>query len=148
AGRSSGFTLEADAGEIPVALSEPEAQRLAWRLLATCAGFARPGEMLALTLQRRDGRVTLAAALPEALGAITSPADAPTAPGAQAISAGIFGTAFTLRLLAAEALQAGGALSLREGQARLELPAVQSVGLTAADGASSQAVSNVTNAGS
>ncbi|MFC3174590.1 histidine kinase dimerization/phospho-acceptor domain-containing protein [Novosphingobium bradum] len=122
AGRSSGFTLEADPGELRVALAPAEGERLAWRLLASCAGFARPGEILALALRREAGRICLTAVLPEALGAITAPADAPTAATAQAISAGIFGTAFTFRLLAAEARRAGGQLAFAGGTARLELP--------------------------
>ena len=131
AGRSSGFTLEADRGELLVPLAPPEAERLAWRLLASCAGFARPGEMLALVL-RRDGQgVTLTASLPEALAMVGEGAEAPAAPAAQAISAGIFGTAFTFRLLAAEARAAGGALNFANGLARLELPSAAATdGLT------------------
>lgn len=139
AGRSSGFTLEAERGELQVPLAQPEAERLAWRLLASCAGFARPGEMLGLALRREQGAVTLTASLPEALGQITQPAEAPTAPAAQAISAGVFGTAFTFRLLAAEARAVGGALHFADGTARLVLPAVTADALTGLSGNDSPA---------
>ena len=130
AGRSSGFTLEADAGALLVALDQGEAERLAWRLLASCAGFAHPGETLPLTLRREGERICLTATLPEALAEVRQPTDAPTAPPAQAISAGVFGTAFTFRLLGAEAAGAGGALSFTEGTARLELPVAEGSALT------------------
>jgi len=145
AGRSSGFTLDADAGEVQVPLTAAEAERLGWRLLASCAGFARPGEVMPLALRREQDRVVLTAALPEALAAITRPADAPTASAAQAISAGIFGTAFTFRLLATEARRAGGSLTFADGKARFELPLAQA--LTATGGAVSQPENNISHAG-
>lgn len=145
AGRSSGFTFEADPGETLVPLAPAEAERLAWRLLASCAGFARPGEVMGLTLRRNADRVVLAAVLPEALTTVTQPTDAPTASAAQAISAGIFGTAFTFRLLATEVRRAGGSLTFAEGIARLELPMAQALTSTVAAG--SHPESNVSHAG-
>jgi len=147
-GRSSGFSLVADPGEILIPLDRSEAERLAWRLLATCASFAHPGEALALSLRREDGRVCLVAAMPEALAQVTSPAEAPSAPPAQAISAGVFGTAFTFRLLAAEAAGAGGSLVLGGGFARIDLPGGTDAGLTAADSAPSHRDGHVSHANS
>lgn len=148
AGRSSGFTLDADPGELTVALDQAEAERLAWRLLASCAGFARPGETLALTLRREGSRICLVAMLPEALAEVTQPADAPTAPPAQAISAGVFGTSFTFRLLAAEAAGAGGALAFADGMVRLELPVADRSALTQSGQPTSSDASTVLHASS
>jgi len=148
AGRSSGFTLAADAGEATVALAQGEAERLAWRLLASCAGYARPGEMLPLELRRDADRITLTARLPEALAEVSQPADAPTAPPAQAISAGVFGTAFTFRLLAAEASAAGGSLVFSGGAARLDLPLAGAPALTPTSEPFSSSPGNVLHAGS
>lgn len=155
AARSSGFSLVADPGEALVPLTPPDAERLAWRLLATCAGFACPGETLALELHHDASQVRLLARLPEALAAVSQPADAPTAPAAQAISAGFFGTAFTFRLLAAEARGAGGLLEFADGRALLTLPTAQGHGqdpaqddrLTFDKGPISQSATNASGAG-
>jgi hypothetical protein len=79
---------------------------------------------------------------------VTSPAEAPSAPPAQAISAGVFGTAFTFRLLAAEAAGAGGSLVLGGGFARIDLPGATDAGLTAADSAPSHRDGHVSHANS
>ena len=123
AARSSGFTLAADQGDLLVPLALAEAEQFAWRLLATLAGAARPGETIALELRRDDSAIVLAAALPVALAHLDGLFDAAPPAGAQALSAGVFGTGFALRLAAAEARAAGGRLDLGNGALRLVLPA-------------------------
>lgn len=126
--RGGGLFLEAspEAGPAHVAMARSEAERLAWRLLATLAGAAAPGEAVRLKLRAaRDGAVRLTLHLPTALAARDDEAlfhatAAVTAP--QALSAGMFGTGFALRLAAAEARAAGGALERRESKLRLSLP--------------------------
>lgn len=120
--RSSGFTLAADPGEVIVPLTPADAEQFAWRLLAALAGAARPGETLALELRREGDAVVLAAALPEALARLDDLFDATLPVGTQALSAGVFGTGFALRLAAAEARAVGGRLGLSDGTLQLVLP--------------------------
>lgn len=126
--RGSDFAARIEDGAMPVALERIEVERMVWRLLATAAGTAAPGETLKLRLRRKGDRLRLSVQLPAALarlddGALFSAA-AGTVP--QVIAAGVFGVGFALRLVRAEALAAGGNLTRREDRLRLELP-----GLTA-----------------
>lgn len=122
--RGSGFALviESD-GPLAVALSREEADRLAWRLLATLAGAARPGEFLKLRVMRRGEMAVLAMQLPASL-ALPEPDRLSAADGssAHALSAGVFGSGFSLRLAAAEAAAAGGKLQRHGETLELHLP--------------------------
>lgn len=127
--RRSGFALPADIGAaiLPVQVDRAEAERLVWRLLAALAGSMAPEEVLELDWSRGAGggivlRISLPAALAGSEG--NSLLDAPPAERGQTLSAGMFGLGFTLRLAAAEAAAAGGALT-RDGEVlRLALPAL------------------------
>lgn len=127
--RRSGFALPADIDTmtLTVQVERAEAERLVWRLLAALAGSMAPEEILELDWSRvADGGVALSIALPAALAARegSSLLDAPPTERGQTLSAGMFGLGFTLRLAAAEAAAAGGALT-RDGEAlRLSLPAL------------------------
>jgi hypothetical protein len=103
-------------------MSDTDAQQLAWRLLATLAGALAPGEVIDLALASDGTELTLVADLPASL---LDDGDlfAATAPAQQrAISAGMFGTGFTLRLARAEAAAAGGSLARHDDTLRLVLP--------------------------
>lgn len=124
--RGAGFAFEAAEGTFGIALASVEAERLVWRLLATLAGATAAGEVLRIKLRpARQGLVRLSARLPASLAerddeALFHAAAAGVQP--QALSAGMFGTGFALRLAAAEARAAGGRLDRREGRLRLALP--------------------------
>lgn len=122
--RGSGFVVNFEDKTLPVAVSHAEAARLAWRLLATLAGASAPGEMLKLRADRRDGMARLALELPAGLAALEGEElfHATTPAGSQALSAGMFGTGFSLRLARAEAREAGGSLERRGQKLRLTLP--------------------------
>jgi len=124
AARSSGFTLEAPPHVPLAALAADDAQRLGWRLLATLAGNARPGEVLPMVLASApDGAaLRLTVRLPEALAAQDDLFAAAPPQAGQALSAGMFGNGFTLRLAAAEARAAGGSLVREDGNLVLALP--------------------------
>ncbi len=129
--RSSGFTLDGTDEPALTGLAEPEARRLVWRLLAALAGASAPGEVLALRLRLRKGMVRLTLPLPTALVARGEALFDSTAPAtAQALSPGMFGTGFALRLAASEARAAGGQLDRRDGKLRLRLPEADAAGLT------------------
>jgi len=122
--RSSGFALHADAGRLTVGMAGDEAEHLLWRLIATLAGAARPGEVLDLTLGAEGGMARAIFALPAALADLDDPFAASLPPTGQAISAGVFGSGFTLRLAAAEARAAGGGLERAGEHLILTLPEV------------------------
>jgi signal transduction histidine kinase len=120
--RESGFDLDCDDKSASVGLAHEEIERLIWRLLATLAGAAAPGERLRLRLRRKRHVVRLSAALPASLLAQADifRTDPPAAPGP--LSAGMFGAGFALRLASVEAHAAGGSLVQRGEALRLELP--------------------------
>lgn len=125
AARSSGFVVEDLQDALPVAMARADAEQLVWRLLATLAGAAAPGEVLKLKLRPREGMARLVLRLPAALAAHdeTRLFDSTITPQPQQpLSAGMFGAGFALRLAAAEADAAGGLLVLRDEKLRLSLP--------------------------
>jgi hypothetical protein len=123
--RSARIELSVPDGEaFDLGLAEADAQQLAWRVLATLAGSLAPGEVIDLALTSGGADLTLVADLPAAL-LDDSDLFGATAPAQQrAISAGMFGTGFTLRLARAEAVAAGGSLARHEDTLRLVLPAL------------------------
>lgn len=125
--RQSGFDLQID-DPMPVPLAPIEAERLVWRLLATLAAAAAPGEYLRLRVRLRDGTVRLKVQLPATLADRSDEElfRASTSNATSALSASSFGGGFALRLAAAEARAAGGGLDRRGDKLRLTL-----AGLTA-----------------
>jgi hypothetical protein len=103
-------------------MEDADAQQLAWRLLATLAGALAPGEIVDLNLASDGRQVVMEVDLPVALIGNGDLFEAPSTGAPRAISAGMFGTAFTLRLARAEAEAAGGRLERRGDALRLALP--------------------------
>lgn len=124
--RESGFDIEARNRPFIVGIAPGELERLAWRLLATAAACAAPGERLAIRLGAQDGKLQLSLQLPATLAARSDQdlfyASAPAA--SQALSAGMFGTGFTLRLARAEIRAAHGNLTRTADALLIELPLV------------------------
>ena len=120
--RSARITLAVRGSAFTVGLTETDAQQLAWRVFATLAGALAPGEVIDASLVGTGAMLELVTDLPAAL---LDDGDlfAATAPAQQrALSAGMFGSGFTLRLARAEAAAAGGALEQRGDALRLVLP--------------------------
>jgi len=128
--RGGGFVLE-DAGVpevggapflVPVAPTDTE--RLCWRLLATLATHAMPGEVLPLRIFAAGATVEVALRLPEALAGLDDEALFHAATTSTRVTpvAGMFGTGFALRLAATEAHAAGGALLRQAEWLTLTLP--------------------------
>ncbi|PLK25642.1 histidine kinase [Novosphingobium sp. TH158] len=120
--RDCGFALGEEAPALPVDLAREEAERLTWRMMATLAAAAAPGERLALGLQKHGQSAILTIALPKSLADQTDVFHAAASQGSTPISAGMFGSGFALRLAASEARAAGGRLERLGNLLRLELP--------------------------
>lgn len=104
-----------------VSLAAVEVDALLWRLLATLAGSAAPGESIGLELEASDDDLALSAHLPHAL-AQREDLFAAGAPRSRALTAGLFGAGFALRLARAEARASGGDLSRDGTRLTLKLP--------------------------
>ena len=112
--------LEADAALLPI--TSGDAEMLAWRVLATIAGATGAGETIKLYLRTEDGQATLRAQLPATLARANDVFSHEARGGTGAVSAGIFGAGFSLRLARAEARAAGGELSRDDQWLILSLP--------------------------
>lgn len=108
--KASGFTLTLGDGPCCIALSQRECEALGWRLLATLASGVGPGEMVHLTLEVGSAEARLACELPVSLRESEDIFAASARPSGNALSAGMFGAGFALRLARAEARAAGGDL--------------------------------------
>jgi hypothetical protein len=105
-----------------VARGRDDGALLAWRLLASLAGSLAPGEVVELTLRGDQGGIELETELPLALAGESDLFAAGVRSEATAVTAGMFGAGFTLRLARAEAEAAGGSLILRGETLVLSLP--------------------------
>ncbi|WP_126175690.1 histidine kinase dimerization/phospho-acceptor domain-containing protein [Tsuneonella rigui] len=112
--RGAGFRIETDGTPCPVPLSLHEAEALGWRLLATITGATGANEDIALRLTCDTATVRLVCSIPASLRAQDDVFAAESRAGGGAVSAGMFGAGFALRLARAEARAAGGDL-LSEG---------------------------------
>jgi len=122
--RSARIELAAHGSPFVIGMNEGDAMQLIWRLLATIAGALAPGEIVDLVLVGDGARVTLDADLPAAYAGNGDPFAA-VAPGQpRAISAGMFGPGFALRLARAEVEAIGGTLERTDDRLRLEVPAL------------------------
>ena len=104
-----------------VRLGEDDSAMLAWRLLGSLAGSLAPGEVIELSLRETSEGIELSADLPLALAG-GDPFSGTATSQAPAISAGMFGSGFTLRLARTEARAAGGELDRRGEALLLRLP--------------------------
>ena len=119
--RTAGFDLALPSGERIVPMARGDAEALAWRLLATITGAVGAGEQLAIALEPAGEHLRLRCELPASLAARGEIfAAGPRASGA--VSAGMFGAGFALRLARAEARAAGGNLAREDDWLVLSLP--------------------------
>lgn len=117
---------------VPMALAE--AERLVWRILASLATAITAGEELAIECACSDGRADFTFELPAALADSEDLFSASSrAPAPQALSAGLFGTGFALRLARAEARAVSGDLARVEGTLQLSLPHLTETGTRHSD---------------
>lgn len=122
--RSARIRLLVSGESFAVALGEDDTALLVWRVLATLAGALAPGEIIESTLSGRTDVVELRAELPIGLASVEDPFASGVPAQTPAVTAGMFGTGFTLRLARAEAEAAGGGLTIAEEGLILTLPAL------------------------
>jgi len=120
--RVAGF--EARLSDLPchTAVAPPDCEQLAWRMLATLAALVRGGERLGLELTCDHQELALACELPATLVPLGDIFSTGVHGKGNAVSAGIFGTGFALRLARAEARSAGGNLARISDHLVLTLP--------------------------
>ena len=113
-------------GQAPVAVIEGRVERLVWRLFASLATSASPGERIVVELTAAGESVELGVALPAALAGneVAALFKVMPADGGSALALGLLGGGFALRLARAEARAAGGSLDLDHGRLRLRLPGI------------------------
>lgn len=112
--RGASFELAAPAEAMTVGFDPREVEALGWRLLATITGAAGAGESLPLHIDADGAAVRTAVTLPASMAKSDNPFAAETRAGGGAVSAGMFGAGFALRLARAEARAAGGDLIREE----------------------------------
>lgn len=122
--RVSGFKSRIARPPVPIAMSRCDGERLVWRLLGTLAGETAPGEFLALRLTVQGDTAQFSAGIPRRLAEREGEKlfEGGIANGQNAISAGMFGSGFALRLARAEARAAGGDLQRDSDELVLSLP--------------------------
>ncbi|GGD79761.1 ATP-binding protein [Croceicoccus mobilis] len=123
-GSGAHFVLSAPGADVAIPVAEVEAEGMFWRLLATLSAAAQPGETLYMDLTA-NGQVELAVTLPASLrGTALFNAEVGRSERGDPVL-GMLGAGFALRLVAAEARAAGGALSHDDEQVVIRLPRTQ-----------------------
>ena len=114
-----------------VGIDPEDAEALVWRLLASLAAAAEPGERITICAEPLIGPagalVRVRCALPARLAAADNLFAATARLADSAISPGLFGTGFALRLARAEAKAAGGALQRDGADLILTLPLLREI---------------------
>ncbi|MXO60697.1 sensor histidine kinase [Altererythrobacter salegens] len=122
--RSAKMRLLVSGENFAVRVGDDDAALLGWRILATLAGALAPGEVVEMTLTGSQKAVVLAMELPLSLTTVDDLFGAAAPSQAPAVTAGMFGSGFTLRLARAEAMAAGGSLAVEDETLVLTLPAL------------------------
>lgn len=120
--RSAGLELVATAQTCMVALAPHDTEILVWRILATLAGTTSPGEALQIVLAVNGKLAGIEIDLPVSLADRADIFEGTVSTAPQAVSAGMFGAGFALRLARAEARAAGGELRRVDDLIVLTLP--------------------------
>ncbi|GGD88978.1 hypothetical protein GCM10011515_05820 [Tsuneonella deserti] len=125
--RNARFVLSMKTRRCPVLFASHDVEALGWRLLATITGATAAGEKLSLALDAGVNEARLACTLPESLREQDDIFAAGSRAGGGAVSAGMFGAGFALRLARAEARAAGGNLVRDGDEVVLTLPRLTAV---------------------
>lgn len=120
--RNAAIDLEVSGSPFVTALAREELLSLAWRVLATLAGALAPGERIDVRLAGDGARIVLDCRLPASIAASGDPFASTPAERSAVLTAGMFGSGFSLRLARAEIQAAGGTFNISDEYLRLTLP--------------------------
>ena len=120
--RNAAIDCEVSGSPFTTALAREELLNLTWRVLATLAGALAPGERIAARLVGDGALIWLECQLPASIAASGDPFASTPAERSSVLTAGMFGSGFSLRLARAEAQAAGGAFEIFDENLRLTLP--------------------------
>lgn len=111
-------------GELYVSLTQPDAEMLCWRLLASIVGLSAADDQFSVEIEKIAGRpfVLLTMRLPASFAGAGDACAGVSEPDDPAIRPGALGTDFALRLARAEAKSIGGDMLCEDGQLYLILP--------------------------
>jgi two-component system, OmpR family, sensor kinase len=126
--RNAGIVLAVEGSPFTTAIAREELLVLAWRILGTLAGSLAPGETIPARLVGNGERISLHCGLPATIAATEDPFATIRPDRQPAISAGMFGSGFSLRLARAEVQSAGGTMEIAEGNMALTLPVLTDSG--------------------
>lgn len=120
--RVAGFEARIADHPCQTVIAPADSEQLSWRVLGTLAGLVRGGERLGLELTSDGEDIVLACELPAALVSAKDIFSTELHAISSAVSAGIFGAGFALRLARAEARSARGNLARIRDHLVLTLP--------------------------
>ncbi|GAA0281673.1 hypothetical protein GCM10009127_23750 [Alteraurantiacibacter aestuarii] len=120
--RGAGFDLEVTGSPFTTALARDELMAISWRILASFAGALAPSERTQVRLASDGEDITVKLQLPCAIAALEDPLATRIPESRPVISAGMFGTGFSLRLAQAEVIAAGGTFAFTDDILCVTLP--------------------------
>ncbi len=120
--RNSGFDLTVTGSPFNTGIAREELMLTGWRLFASLAGALAPDERIDVQLEGDGEAIRLSAGLPQAIAEKQDPLAIVVDSTRPAISAGMFGTGFALRLAKAEIAASGGTFTVDEQHIVIDLP--------------------------
>ncbi|MCB2087642.1 MAG: histidine kinase dimerization/phospho-acceptor domain-containing protein [Sphingomonadaceae bacterium] len=120
--RTASFEIGVGPLEARIPLAQKDAEALAWRIFATLAGAMGAGEQCKISLTVQGKKLMLECELPLSLADKEEVFVSSRRASTGALSAGMFGAGFSLRLARAEARALGGELEREEDWLHMELP--------------------------
>lgn len=120
--RNSGFALSVKGDGFTTALDRAELLAMCWRIFASLASALAPSEVLKVKLASDGQTISMRCRLPASLAASGDIFASPVPDKRPAISAGMFGSGFSMRLARAEFRAAGGEFKARKARIMVKLP--------------------------
>lgn len=120
--RNSGFQLKVKGDGFSTGIDRQDLLAICWRIFASLAASLAPSEVVKVKLASDGERITMRCRLPASLAACDDILAAPVPDKRPAISAGMFGSGFSLRLARAEVSSAGGAFTVEKDRIVVNLP--------------------------
>ena len=120
--RNSGFNLSAKGEDFVTAIDKAELAGICWRIFASLSAALAPSETLKARLSSNDHMMRLRCRLPQKLAKSSDIFQEPIAENRPAVSSGMFGSGFSLRLARAEIEAAGGSFVVEKKRIKITLP--------------------------